>query len=371
MALTEIYVDPAIAGNSGTGTSGDPYGDLQYGLNTATRDATNGNRFNVKAGTAEILAAALVLTTYGTPTMAAPLVFQGYTSAAGDGGIGQIDGNATYSMIASQPGHVHWVDMKLFNAGANRVVDVGAGALFLNCEVTGNSGAAKHGINMSSGAVIRCKVHTLSSQYLGVGAAGGNVLVEDCYIEGSFSAGGVSAAGNVHIRNCIFNISSGGYGVYIGTSNFLSVENCSFYSSAGTGAAIYVNAAGSNPMQAIRNNIITGWSGAGGKGVRSLAAARMLLYGANAFYNNTTNEENIGAINTLTNITLTNAPFTDAGGGDFSIATAAKAELQAQGWPSSFNGISTNQFLDPGAVQIQIPTATGGGRRSRARYHGV
>lgn len=370
MALTEIYVDPAIAANTGSGTIGDPYGDLQHALNTATRDATNGDRFNILAGTAEILAAALVLTTYGTPTMTAPLVIQGYTAAAGDGGIGQIDGNATYGMIAGQPGHVHWVDMKLFNAGANRVVDVGVGALFLNCEVTGNSGAGKHGINMSSGAVIRCKIHNLSSQYLGIGAASGDVLVEDCYIEGSFSGGGVSAAGNVHVRNSIFNISGGGYGVYISTSNLLSIENCSFYSSAGTGAAIYVNAAGSNPMQAIRNNIITGWSGAGGKGVRSLAAARILLYGANAFYNNTTNEENIGAINALTNITLTNAPFTNAAGGDFGIAPAAKAELQAQGWPTTFNGISTNQYLDPGAAQIQIPTATGG-RRSHARYHGV
>lgn len=83
MAITEYYIDPAIDANSGTGTIGDPFGDLQYALDTVTRDGTNGDRFNVKAGTAEVLTAALSLATYGTPTEAAPLVIQGYTSAAG------------------------------------------------------------------------------------------------------------------------------------------------------------------------------------------------------------------------------------------------------------------------------------------------
>jgi len=189
------------------------------------------------------------------------------------------------------------------------------------------------------------------------------VLVDNCVIEGSFSSGGVQiGTSNVHVRNTIFNISSGGYGVYVSTSNFISIANCSFRSSSGTGAAIYVNAAGSNAIQDIRNNIITGWSGAGGKGIRSLTAAQILLYGANAFYNNTTDEENIDAVCSLPNIALTNTPFTDAAGGDFSIATAAKAELQAQGWPSDFNGINTSQFLDPGAAQIEIDVSTGAHR---------
>ena len=50
-ALTQYYVDPAINANSGTGTIGDPYGDLQYALNTLTRDPTDGDQINVKATT--------------------------------------------------------------------------------------------------------------------------------------------------------------------------------------------------------------------------------------------------------------------------------------------------------------------------------
>lgn len=115
MAITEYYVDPAINANSGTGTIGDPFGDLQYGLNTVTRNATDGDRFNIKAGTAEVMAAAIDLTTYGTPTQAAPLIFQGYTSAQGDGGIGEINnGGANVSVISSTTlTFIHWIDLKL------------------------------------------------------------------------------------------------------------------------------------------------------------------------------------------------------------------------------------------------------------------
>ena len=89
---THVYVDPSIAGDSGTGTIGDPYGDLQYALNTVTR-GTDGNQFNIKAGTDEVLAASITTATYGTPSTSQPLIFRGYTSAANDGGQASIDCN--------------------------------------------------------------------------------------------------------------------------------------------------------------------------------------------------------------------------------------------------------------------------------------
>ncbi len=54
MALTEIYVDPAIAADSGAGTEGSPYGDLEYAIEQETFDLTNGTRVNIKAGTDEL-----------------------------------------------------------------------------------------------------------------------------------------------------------------------------------------------------------------------------------------------------------------------------------------------------------------------------
>ena len=88
---TVYYVDPAIDADSGAGTVGDPYGDLQHCLDTITRDTGQGDRICVKAGTDEVLAASLTLATYGSPSPYVPLIIQGYTSAAQDGGIGVID----------------------------------------------------------------------------------------------------------------------------------------------------------------------------------------------------------------------------------------------------------------------------------------
>ena len=116
-APTEIYVDPSIAADSGAGTIGDPYGDLQYALNTATQDGTSGNRFNIKAGTYEVVASALTYTgTYGNPSGSAPLIFQGYTSAAGDGGLGQIDFSAGSHLFCAVDAYVRFVDLEFKNS---------------------------------------------------------------------------------------------------------------------------------------------------------------------------------------------------------------------------------------------------------------
>lgn len=87
MALTEIYVDPSIAGDSGAGTIGDPYGDLEYAIEQITFDTSNGNRINIKAGTDEVLAVELGAAISGasiSPSETAPLIFQGYTTTAGE-----------------------------------------------------------------------------------------------------------------------------------------------------------------------------------------------------------------------------------------------------------------------------------------------
>ena len=118
MALTQTYVDPSINANSGTGTIGDPYGDLQYALDTMTRDATNGDQINIKSGTAEVLTGTLDLTSYGTPTNSAQIVFRGYSSAANDGGVGIIDGNGGNFRIAYILYSV-WRDLELRNTGTS------------------------------------------------------------------------------------------------------------------------------------------------------------------------------------------------------------------------------------------------------------
>lgn len=356
MAITDYYVDPAINANSGTGTIGDPYGDLQYALNTATRDATNGNRFNIKAGTAEVMASAISLATYGTPTAAAPLVFQGYTSAAGDGGIGEINNGGANVSVFDNTGiaAIHFVDMKLGNCGSARILRMAGPSFLTNCEIHTTTNAEAVRIT-SATTVARCRFHTLDQIAL-VMQGGGTVY--SCNFAGSYSAGALYFQGaGIALAN-IFSLTSGGRGIVLDSTggNSVVVLNA-FYAVSGTGIGLRFDGA-TLPVNLVANNIFAGFSGAGGSAVTGSSIRRLALSAKNAYYNNTTNKTSVVIWNDLGDVTLTNAPFTNAAGGDFSIAAAAQAELKAQGWPSSFLGISTNQYLDPGAAQIQA--AAGG-----------
>ena len=163
MAITNYFVDPSINANSGTGTIGDPFGDLQYALDTVTRDSTNGDQFNIKAGTAEVLTGTLDFSTYGTPANTAPLLFAGYTSAADDGGIGIIDGDGLYK-IATLPSYTHARDMELRNVGSNQMISghVQRTSL-LNCILHGCTGSTYgiYGIRLYG-----CHLYDIGSSYM-------------------------------------------------------------------------------------------------------------------------------------------------------------------------------------------------------------
>lgn len=354
MAISNYYVDPAINANSGTGTLGDPFGDLQYGLNNVTRNATDGDRFNIKAGTAEVMAAAISLATYGTPAQAAPLTFQGYTSAQGDGGIGEINnGGANVAVIDSTTlGYINFIDMKLGNTGTAQIVKLAANCVFVNVEF--HSSSANNAIQCWNARLIfeRCYFHDITGSpviYLT-----GSCFALDCRFVYAVSGYCVQAASSSVVSNCtIYLTHAGAFAIRLLTVFNTAINNSIHQNAAGTAAGISVETG----IAVIKNNIITGFSGAGGDGIRD-AGGDCLLQGANAFYNNTTNEDTSQAIYYRpANLTLSSSPFVDPANGNFTLTAAAAAELASLGWPTTFPG-GVAQYLDPGAVQIQ-PAAAG------------
>jgi hypothetical protein len=141
--VSSYYVDPSIDADSGAGTIGDPYGDLQYALDNIT-GSNAGNVINIKAGTAEVLTGTLDFSTYGTPSFNNnPVTFAGYTSAEHDGGIGEIDGNGLYSIYNEASGEgVLFRDLTIGNCGANPVATIDRFLGFYNCKIHGTSGNA-------------------------------------------------------------------------------------------------------------------------------------------------------------------------------------------------------------------------------------
>lgn len=315
MAVNQYYVDPAIAGNSGTGTIGDPFGDLQYALNTVTpRSSGLGDQFNIKAGTAEILAAVISLATYQAPTTTAPLIIKGYTSTANDGGVGEIDCNGGAGIPSAI---VHLRDLYIHNGGSSTLVTQTSHCSIKRCKVANTSGT---GILAATSVVSGNEIADCGT---GVSAGGAT------YVYGNyFKPGGVrnfsnainaSSTGATILRN-ILSIGTSGTGILVtGTNNRL--VNNSIFSSSSTGDGITTNNAANWSGAAILNNIIEGFSGTGGAGFAfGNATARPAEYSGNAVYNCTTAYENPGVIadiDDVDNETLGASPFAKSGSDTF------------------------------------------------------
>ena len=355
MAITETYVDPAIAGASGAGTVGDPYGDLQHALDTMTRDSTNGDRINIKAGTDEILGAAIDLSTYGTPDGPAPLVFQGYTTAAADGGIGGISGAATYSVINETKDYISFVDMHLHNSGSANIVQLDIRSALINCEIDNTTA---HGCVLDTqNIVFSCYIHNCGGRGVSIGSG----LVYSCYFENGandFDDAYWTNNGPNHVVSCVFNLDGASNGINYTTYRIpLLISNNTIYSSSGTGTGILLGANSDAPV-VVANNYVEGFSGAGGIGYDTADGSNMYLY-SNRAYNNTTNFDTAGAVVDSDNSATAASALTNPGAGDFSVGT----DLKAGAYPTSFKGTSTNQYMDIGAAQRQEPAGGAGGGR--------
>lgn len=366
MAVTEVYIDPSIAGDSGTGTVGDPYGDFQYALGQKTFDTTNGTRLNVKAGTAEILSATLDFSTNflttGNPTSANPLIIEGYTSTAGDGGIGAIDGNGSYGIISmSALDFVVLKHMHFKNSGSAKLVLLDRNITVFHCEFENTTG---YGLEVDSYSTVAY------SSFHNIGSIGFYARAT-CHCLFNYFKNGTNdftypirgSSGNI-VHGNIVDIDGSTDGIYdTGTGNMIITNNV-FYSNAGTGTAIDITASGQGNI--IVNNIIEGFSGVGGIGIDTDANEWNGIVGYNAFYNNTTNKNLALIVQDLTanDITLTASPFIDAANGDFRLKTGTG--LHNAGYPTAFHAdlSENNNYPNIGAIQQEWSM-----RRSRGLIH--
>ena len=357
MAATQYYVDPSINAASGAGTVGSPYGDLQHALDTVTRDATNGDQFNVKAGTSEILAAALTLATYGVPTAGAPLVIRGYTAAANDGGIGVIDGNGSLAIYATATtDYVTVIDMRLTNCGSATIWTMDNGLVMRNVQIDTTTGS---GVVADQGMILGCHFHNIG----GIGCSIGEGLVQSNFFKNGtndFSAA-ISQASEQVIGN-IISVDGTSNGItFAGNGTIGAIVGNSIWSNAGTGKGI-TNSGGGRELLGLFNNIVAGFSGVGGIGIEIATGHVVHTYGHNGLYQNTTPKSIVGDIyDDLGNDIdpFASDPFTDAANDDFTVSTVAKA----LGY-GNFLGASTNQFVDIGAAQREEPAGGGGGGAS-------
>ncbi len=354
-APNEYFVRPTNGSDVNDGLShANAWKTAQKALNTITRDATDGDRINMNDEADEVLTVGLDIDgTYGNPTDTAPLIFQGYTSTPGDGGIGGFSGGGSVTVVTdSIVDSVFFVDMHLHSCGSAKIVHLDNGIRLVNCELDNTTG---DGLEADfSTFVLNCHFHNIGGE--GVSFADGQVL-SSFFKNGTNdfstaiiqdSLGGASIAGNV--------ISLDGSSDGIKCGGGCVCQSNTVYSSAGTGEGIGVRA--SQQASCIVNNYVEGFSGTGGNGIEIVSTALVYVYGHNKFFNSTLDETLTGDIllNLGNNDVLGSSPLTDPSADDFTVSTL----LKALGFPSSFKGASTGQFLDVGAAQREEPAGGGG-----------
>ena len=323
MAFSEIYVDPSIAGDSGAGTIGDPYGDLEYAIEQVTFDTTNGTRFNIKAGTAEIVVANLYTATQDTGTSiayvtsaTAPLVFQGYTATAGDGGVGELDANAqNISIYSSNDDYIHFIDLKCHNTGNQPIIDVDRQCNVIRCDIYNSSSGVNGFIAGLTSNVIGCHIYNVRKTSL-------QGFISHCYIDTTAAASPIVGAligggfGCSFVNNIVV-VSGVADGIQI-SSGAICVMNNSIYSSSSSsnvGLELNTNINGA----VITGNIIEGFTT---NYKLDTSGVTLISFGGNASYNaGTTEYTTTNAVDLWKdtgNETLIASAFTSAATGDFS-----------------------------------------------------
>lgn len=355
-AWTEVYVDPSIAANSGTGTSGDPYGDLQYALDQQSHDAVNGKRFNIKAGTAESLSSALSFVTYGTSTYtaAAPLVFQGYTSAAGDGGIGAINSGTTQIVNNTGMDHLYLIDMDCQCTGSVLLFSLDNDCKFINVELHGSTSTTLPLLDADNYLlVVDCHFHTFAGK--GVSCVSNLQLRHSWFESTSNVVCAVECGVTSVLTGNVVNISHAtptGNGFEVG-GNLSKITWNTIYANGSTGDGVTDDATASVDV-ILENNVIVGW-GVGSDIDHASSTLRTRLN--NLYYDCTTADGSTLVLFEEGNTTAGADPFTDSANGDFSLVSGERAGA----FPTTFLEGTLN-YRDQGALQHQDAGGGGGGK---------
>jgi len=300
-APRQLYVDPTAGVNFATGglTLADPYLTIQFCIDDITtshggRNAANGDQINVIEGVNDdILAATLDLATvgavYGNPAADAPLIFRG-CDVYGNYGIGGIDGGAggfsIYDGNAGATDYVHFINMHVHNTGANEILYLGNNSSAINCEINTNtaSWACVAGWDCS---ILDCHIYDAPAQ--DVLSVNNYTVVEGNMIEvDGAGRAAIFAAGTMHqIRRNLFVVNHlTAIGVKVSNTRQQVIGNSILCTVAGTGTGIFYDAVGHFGTH-VRDNLIEGFSGAGGAGIDfGTSTQHIQMFANNSFFNN-------------------------------------------------------------------------------------
>lgn len=341
------YVDMAVGNDVNAGTS-EGAGNAWQTIDKAMNEVAAGETVWVKAS-------ANYTETAGIDTAGSagsPIIFEGYTTATGDGGRATIDGgsarasgiieggsitNAYYVFrnfrITDHTGdgvdssgmfQITWINCRFDNNSTG--IDVGSNTLFIDCEFDTNS---VDGAEASSDSkYVGCLAHTNTDDGIQLGAGGG---ASHCVAYGNGSSATLEGqiaitGGRVLVDHCTFDGDNSATKLGISSQQpGPTIINCIFYDCH---VGIYSSGA---------NYVVSGYSD------------------YNSFASCTTDVTNLTAGSN--SITDAGDPFTNSAGRDYTLASTAEGESDAG---RDYNDATSG--ADMGAHQLS--QAGGGGLTS-------
>lgn len=309
MAKSEYYVDPL----NGSDTTGDGLSDatawqtVQKALDSITKNTTDGDRINVKDTADDVLSAQLSFTAIGGYSLTYGLLIEGYTSTAGDGGVGGISGGGTTGIITSTRSYIGFRNMHLHNTGANAILSISRGTVE-GCEFD-NSSYTSNVVQVSEGSCVNCYFHNTDGEALRIinGAACGNYFKQGATY--NFDSA-ILAAGNSFVLRNIISVDGASNGISTET-NPCTIANNSILSASGSGNGISITT--NNYASSYVNNLIEGFSAGITKSSRD-----MVMCSSNTAFNCTTAFDFGGEfLISLDNAVAGSTPFKKAGADTF------------------------------------------------------
>lgn len=352
---TLYYVDPSIAADSGTGTLGDPFGDLQYGLNTVSRNATTGDRFRLIHGTAEFLVTSLSLAMYGTPTEEAPLIIEGDDPD----NRAEVDCNGVSMFGVTGAGPTIILSNLAIHNSSGELLALHATSQLIatNCKFYDASTVLS---GTQRAYFLACHFHTFTDRALDLVNF---AHVSHCYFEpGTYANPQHYIYVDFLTPQCgviehnVFKTGNDTDAIAIDSDRPWTVRNNTIYAASGTGTGITIS---NGHNHAVLNNYVEGFSGSGGHGYKLDSGASLSQYGFNSAYDNATNYAENAAIHVAlgSNETLGSSALTNAAGDDF----GATAALAGTAYPDlTYGDTGTQTYLDRGAPQREAgaPSST-------------
>ncbi len=312
---------------TGDGSVGDPWQTVQGSLDNITQaSAGDCDVINVLDEGEQQLAADLDFTSYGTPSENIPLIIAGCTAAAFDGGFARLDINGN-PLISASTNDVHVRNLVMRDASLTSfATDLlrGTRVSLINCEITDMITTDHLFGPLASCLMQNCYVHDVSCQSVIRGTC---AVIANRLIAGPTrnpSAANIEVSGDSAVAFNIVSVAGNVDGISHDTGTAVMC-NSIFSQDNSTGDGINASSVSGDEAAAILGNLVEGFSGTGGAGIRGALSANSQSGMANRVFDCATafvaNNGEV-ALFDFENEILTESPFANAAGGDFTPTAA-------------------------------------------------